>query len=118
MATLALYALLTTATYYLLARAMVTRALWSKYPPWLDYYTSCAACSGFLYGLIVSVTVGRALDLPLLGLDPDAWFTPLAAGLGSMVWTPVVADAQIQALLRLGVGDPREAVADAPPDQN
>lgn len=107
MATLALYALLTTAVYYLLAKAMITRWLWSKYPAWLDYYTSCAACSGFLYGVIVALGLGCTFDLTFLGLPGRSWLTPMLVGLGSMVWTPITANWQIQALLNLGVEDPR-----------
>lgn len=107
MATLALYALLTTAVYYLLAKAMITQWLWSKYPAWLDYYTSCAACSGFLYGGVVALTLGWPLDLPFLGLDGRSWLTPWVVGMGSMVWTPIIASMQIQGLLNLGVADPR-----------
>ena len=107
MSTLILYMLLTSALYYLLARAMITRWLWSKYPPWLDYYTTCAACSGFLYGVLCAVAIGWTQDLPLLGLPGRSVLTLAISGLGSMVWTPVIANLQINALYQLGVADPR-----------
>lgn len=115
MATLALYALLTTAVYYLLAKAMITRWLWSKYPVWLDYYTSCAACSGFLYGVLVALVLGWPLDLPFLGLDGRAWWTPMLVGLGSMVWTPIIASWQIHGLISLGMVDPSSDLAQQSP---
>lgn len=113
METLLLYMLLTSAAYYLLARAMITQWLWSRYPAKLDYYTLCAACAGFLYGVIVALAIGFPLDLPLLGLSGRHWLTPIISGLGSMVWTPVVAYLQIGALGQLGVPDPRQPEPDA-----
>lgn len=117
MESLVLYALLTTAVYYLLAKAMITRWLWSRYPTWLDYYTSCAACSGFLYGGAVGLSIGWTLDLPFLGLDGRFWITPIAIALGSTVWTPILANLHVQALLTLGVPDPRtDSIEDAAGD--
>jgi hypothetical protein len=107
--TLILYALLTPALYYLGSRAMITRPLWSRYPAWLDYYTSCAACSGFLYGGAVAFAIGWTLDLPFLGLPGRFWLTPCVVGLGSIVWTPIVADLHIRALLQLGIADLRSS---------
>lgn len=118
MTSLALYALLSTALYYLFARAMITKSLWSRYPAWLDYYTSCAACSGFLYGGTVALAIGWTQDLPFLGLEGRFWATPIVVGLGSMVWTPVLAEIHIRALLQLGVADPRGDTAVEPPPES
>jgi hypothetical protein len=115
MNTLILYCLTTTSTYYLLARAMITKPLWSRYPAWLDYYTSCAACSGFLYGVTVAVAIGLPYDLPFLGLPGRSWLTPVVVGLGSMVWTPILAYVHVYALLNLGVADPRAEQPAEPP---
>ena len=106
---LVLYSLLTTALYYLFARAMITKPLWSRYPGWLDYYTTCAACSGFLYGVTVAFAIGWTQDLPFLGLSGRFWMTPIAVGLGSLVWTPILGDFHVRALFQLGVADPRGA---------
>ena len=114
MMSLTLYALLCTATYYLLARAMITHWLWSRYPAWLDYYFTCAACSGFLYGLIAGA-IGGQLGLSFLGLPGPAWYTPIVTALCSMIWTPVLADLHINALLRLGVPDARLSEDEKPP---
>jgi len=107
MSTIILYPLLTTALYYLFARAVVTRWLWSKYPPWLDGYTLCAACSGTLYGVVVAFAIGWTQDLPFLGLSGRFWITPFVVGLGSLVWTPILGDVHVRALLQLGVPDPK-----------
>lgn len=41
---LILYPMLTTALYYLGARAMITKFIWSRYPKWLDKFMLCSAC--------------------------------------------------------------------------
>jgi hypothetical protein len=114
--TLILYMLLTTAQFYLLSRAMITKSLWSRYPAWLDYYTSCAACSGFLYGGAVALAIGWTQDLPFLGLSGRFWVTPIIVGLGSMVWTPIMGDFHVRALLQLGVAGPRSDSSTDQPD--
>lgn len=117
MATLILYALLTTAAYYLAFRAMITRFLWERYPPWLSYYLGCPSCSGFLYGGLVALAIGWTQELPFLGLEGRFWATPVVVGMGSMVWTPILAEIHIRALLQLGVADPRGDIAvDQPPE--
>lgn len=87
----ALYVTLSTALYYLVSRAKVTEFAWSRYPSWLEYWTTCAACSGFWYGIGIAVLLGRTQELWLFGLDPLAWYTPLVAGATTMVWTPILA---------------------------
>lgn len=80
---------LTTALYYLLARAILTEWLWSKYPPRMDRFFSCAACSGFWYGLFFA--------LVLIPGASDKWLEPggpVCIGLASMVWTPILAGLQ------------------------
>lgn len=111
MLTLLLYALLTTALFYLFSRAMISKPLWSRYPSWLDYYTSCSACSGFLYGVVVASAIGWTQDLPFLGLPGRFWVTPIVVGLCAIVWTPILADLHVRALLQLGGVGP----ADPPP---
>jgi hypothetical protein len=95
-----LYVTLCAAAYYLLARAKVTEWLWSRYPDWLDYWTSCAACAGFWYGLGCGL-LGAQYDLALFGLTPDHWLTIAAAAALGMVWTPVVAFAQVYSWVNL-----------------
>ena len=109
-----LYALLTTATYYLLARAMITKPLWSRYPRWLDYYTMCAACSGLLYGVVVALAIGWTQDLPFAGLPGRFWLTPPLVGLSSMIWMPILASLHVGALVQLGVEDPKVPAPEPP----
>lgn len=116
MTTIALYPLLTTALYYLFARATITRFLWSRYPSWLDYYTSCSACSGFLYGVVVAVAIGWSQDLPFLGLPGRFWMTPIAIGLCSIVWTPLLADLHVRALYQLGTPTSDTTPTETDPD--
>lgn len=80
-----IYPLVTTALYYLGAWALVTRWLWSRYPPVLGAFMVCAACSGFWYGL------GAAWLLPYAGVTfPGGRWAPLLSGLCALVWTPVI----------------------------
>lgn len=102
-ATPVLYSLLTVAAYYLFSRAMITSFLWKRYPSWLNYYTWCAACSGTLYGVVAALAVGWTRDLPFFGLPGRFWPTPVLVGLSSMIWTPILANAHITALVRLGI---------------
>lgn len=85
-----LYALLTPGLFYLGSRAVVTRWLWSRYPPRLAAFMDCSACTGFWYGLFLAITLGRWYDLNYLGIEGRIEFTPLAVGLGSMTWTPIL----------------------------
>jgi hypothetical protein len=107
METLLVYALLTSAMFYLGSRAVITQWLWSRYPPKLARWADCAACSGFWYGLIVGVTAkllqNGAGDLlqngaGILG-EP---YSPIVIGLCSMVWTPIVAGYMQAGFERLG----------------
>lgn len=83
------YPLITASLYYLGARALITQPIWSRYPPRFDSFMSCAACSGFWYGFLVGI-FGLVAQVPFLGVA--AWWTPFVVGLGSMIWTPIVAD--------------------------
>jgi len=96
-----LYVTLSAAAYYLVSRAKVTEPLWRRYPKPVEYWTLCAACSGFWYGAAAAVLLGRPLDLAFLGLAGGAWYTPLVVGLASMVWTPILARAMVVAWMDL-----------------
>jgi len=114
--TILLYPLLTVAAFYLFARAMITKSLWSRYPDWLDRYTLCAACSGFAYGVAVALAIGWTQDLPFLGLSGRFWVTPIVVGLGSIVWTPILGDFHVRALQNLGSNDPGVTASMLPVD--
>jgi hypothetical protein len=96
-AILLLYALLTTAFYYLGARAKLTQWLWSRYPKRLDTFMMCSACSGFWYGIGVGFGIGWWRELPFLGLPGRLWITSIVIGLCSMVWTPILSTVHLRA---------------------
>lgn len=100
-----LYPLLTVALYYLGSRALITQWLWSRYPPRLDAFFLCAACSGFWYGAAVAALLGLGLDVPFLGLAGGAWSTIPIVATCSIVWTPLLASALVRALADLSPGD-------------
>lgn len=88
---LILYALLTTAAYYLGSRARVTSWLWSRYPPGFGRFMDCAACSGTWFGFGFGVALAWGVGVSPLGIPSDEWYTPFLIGMGSMVWTPILA---------------------------
>lgn len=114
MTTVFLYATLCVAAYYLVARAKLTEPLWSRYPGWLDYWTTCAACSGFWYGLGCGY-LGAQLGLPFLGLPPEHWATWLAVAAFGMVWTPILSFAMVYSWERLLPEDLNDADTGAVP---
>lgn len=102
MTALLVYSLLTSALYYLLARAEISRFLWSRYPAKLDHFMTCAACSGFWYGVLVSVVLGHFGGFHFPELPDDGYTAHVIVGLCSIVWTPVVSWLHLAALDRLG----------------
>jgi len=82
-----IYPLLTAALFYLGSRAQITSWLWSRYPTRLAVFMDCPYCTGFWYGLAVSLI----LQLPLGELAGDQVKTILVVGFCSIVWTPVIA---------------------------
>jgi len=101
------YALLTSAAFYLGSRALITRALWSRYPRWLATFMDCAACTGFWYGFAAGWLLHDSLPL-LPGVSIRIPFFPILTGLCSIVWTPIVAGLMQAGFERLGsaVEDP------------
>lgn len=102
---LVLYMLLTAAMYYLGARATITSWLWSRYPRKLAVFMDCPACTGFWYGIVVAAVFRR----PTISLPGDTWWSPIAIGLCSMVWTPCVAALMHACFERLGDAVPDDA---------
>ncbi len=102
MATLLLYVLLSSAFFYLGSRALITRWLWSRYPAGLVGFMDCAACTGFWYGFLSALTLGRSQNLALFDLAADAWVTPPIVGLCTLVLTPIVAGLMQRGLDSLG----------------
>lgn len=102
------YALLTSAAHYLGSRAMITRWLWSRYPPRLARFFDCAACSGFWYGLAAAAI----LRVPLPSIRLPEWGSCMVIALCSIVWTPLVAGFMQASFERLGSAVPEEEAHD------
>lgn len=93
------------ALWYLGSRAVITSWLWGRYPTRFARFMDCAACTGFWYGLLTysGITVLRAFLYP-----PYTWGSLMTisvgavCGLGSLVWTPMIAFLHDRALYYLG----------------
>jgi hypothetical protein len=103
-----LFSLLSASLFYLGSRALITRRLWSLYPPRLAAFMDCSACTGFWWGLVIAVTVGRSYDLAYIGLSGLSWLTPVVVGLCSIVLTPIAAGLMQAGLDKLGTIAPEE----------
>lgn len=109
---LGLYALLGAAMFYLGSRALITEPIWSLYPPRIARFMDCAACTGFWWGVIWHLSIGRRLDVdigPLPAQDPA---TPILVGLCMMMLVPIVAALGLYGLTALS------AVAPEPPSDD
>ncbi len=91
MQALIIYALFSTALFYLGSRATITSWLWSRYPPLIARFLDCSACSGTWYGFFLAATIGRYYGLNVFMFDSQAWTTPIFVGIFTMVLTPMVA---------------------------
>ena len=102
MQVLVLYMTLCTAASFLLARAKLTEALWTRYPKWLDGYLSCTACSGFALGAGCAAIGGWCFDFDFLGFSAHSWMAIVSSGCAAMVLVPILAWAQTSALINFG----------------
>lgn len=102
MTAVVVYPLICAALFYLGSRAVITSWLWSRYPQPLAKFLDCAACAGTWYGAGVAAFGGLVLDLDFLTLDGQAPTTWVIVGLCAMIWTPIVASWQSNALNTLG----------------
>lgn len=105
-------ATLTTAFYYLTARAAITRPIWSRYPRFLDELIGCAACSGFWAGIGFGWAAERFhVELDVFGAtasNPSWLYLGVCAVVG-MIWTPILAYAHTYAWSALGADDDNAA---------
>lgn len=98
---LIVYALVSTALYFLGSWALVTSWLWSRYPERVRRFMDCAACSGFWFG-VACAAIGGAVGYrgPFEGpLAGPGWM--VLSGLVTMVTTPILAWPMIGSLHRL-----------------
>lgn len=84
--------LLPTAAWYLTSSAVITQWLWRRYPAWLDTFLHCTACSGFWWGMLVS------LGFTYVHRHPYPWYTAPIWGLVVLVTNPLMADLHTRAL--------------------
>lgn len=96
-----LIALLSAALFYLGSRALITRWLWSRYPPRFATFMDCSACTGFWYGFLIAHILGHA-SVSYLGIDLRLWWAPIVVGLCSIVLTPITAGLMQRGLDALG----------------
>lgn len=97
MTALVIYPLVCCALFYLGAQAKITYWLWERYPPRLDAFMSCPACTGFWYGLGCAA-LGWWQNWSFLSLDGRHWLTPLIVAVCSIVWTPIVVAVHTRAM--------------------
>jgi len=82
-------ALLSAACFYLGSRALITRALWSRYPTWLAGFMDCPACTGFWYGLGWAITLDQCFGVFVL--EPSSPLAYIVVGLMMIALTPIAA---------------------------
>jgi hypothetical protein len=100
------YAIVSTALWYLGSRALITQALWSRYPPRFARFMDCSACCGFWWGLIYSILDGGALDASL------STSHPIIVGLCMIVMVPLLAGLMQRALWEAGSAADVDSKAD------
>ena len=87
---LGLYTLIAAALFYLGSRAMITAPVWQRYPPAFARFMDCPACTGFWWGCLSHLYLGRVFGV---GIGPLPWWrveTLIVAGLCTLVLTPIV----------------------------
>lgn len=96
MTILFLLPLITTALWYLGTRAVITQAIWSRYPLRVARFMDCAACAGFWWGVVAYSAMAWSNQAP---------YTKgyvLGIGFSSMIWTPLLAFLHDRAMYGLG----------------
>ena len=113
---LILYPVLATALYYLGARARITYALWSRYPPWLDHWASCSACSGAWYTAVLAMIFGWWRGWEFFGLSLKNPAFVVVALLWGTVTTPLLAYLHTFALVAMQDPSPQDPQGPSPPE--
>ncbi len=105
--TLLVFALASTALWYLGSRAVITQAIWSRYPPRFARFMDCPACTGFWWGVILTIINGNARLTNELVLD-----NPIVVGLCMIVLVAIFAGIMQRALWEAGSAADVEATPD------
>jgi hypothetical protein len=103
--------LIPAALWYLGSRAVITQAIWSRYPEKIGpvkfkHLMDCSTCSGAWWGGVIFLVLCAA------GIAPYSWYTAPGWGLCSMMYTPAVAYLHDQAMYRLGTVDDDASAGD------
>jgi hypothetical protein len=101
---------LSVVAWYLAGSAKITKPLWSRYPPWLDAWALCPACSGTWYGFASAALLGLA-GWSFFGIvGPLAW---VLGALWSTFFTPILARRMYEDLIALAPGERPKETPDA-----
>ena len=107
-----LLAVLSATTHWLIARADITKPLWSRAPGFLDRLLRCPSCSGFWIGG----------GFGALGVRPvytgSRWTEILFAAILGVLLTPVVQAVHLWALDRTKIEEPIDVTAHAVNEDN
>jgi hypothetical protein len=96
------YSLLSAAMFYLGSRALVTKYIWSAYPPWFARLMDCSACTGFWWGILWSIWLPPSVIYPEIDGFARGPAIPIVIGLCMIALTPIVAGFMQSGLDMLG----------------
>lgn len=99
---LLILAVLTATLHWLIARAEITRPIWSRASGGIDKLLRCAGCSGFWLGLGLGIIGLRPIDSGIVVADVAV------TGLLSVFFTPVFEAVLIWGLERSAIGPPAD----------
>lgn len=102
------FGIVCTTLYYLLARAEITKPIWSRYRGWLDRLARCPACSGFWIGWLVGGCLPYIVGVPWQGGVLRAGCFTVGCGLAGL-FTTAIGMALLKAALLYGAVPPDEA---------
>lgn len=99
-------AVIATALWYLASGATLTKALWSRYPPWLDKWAQCPACFGTWATALVAMILDVGWGWTFFGIGGVACW--VLAGLWGTFWVSVLGVRLYQDLLSFHGADESE----------
>ena len=106
-----LLGLFSAAIHWLVARAEITRPLWSRAHGSFDKLLRCAACSGFwIGGLLVLLASARPISN-----DEILWHNVIAGAISGLFLTPVFEATLLWGLRESAITPPLNDLADLPP---
>lgn len=97
---------LATTLWYLAGSATLTKAIWSRYPPWLDTWVQCPACFGTWAAALAAMVLNLAYGWTFFGVDGLAGWALTA--LWGTYWVPLLGVRLYKDLISLHEGDHTE----------